>query len=130
VVLRAIDSSSNAGYETVTVTVTDVLEIAGFNSLAISGGGTVATYRTVVSISANVMLPSKVTFFANGVRISGCIKIPTSGSAPNIIATCNWRPSVRGAIALTASSTPNDQSFTGSTSSPTNIVIANRAGKR
>ncbi len=36
VVLRATDSSSNAGFETVTVTVTDVADIASFNSLAIA----------------------------------------------------------------------------------------------
>jgi Domain of unknown function (DUF5050) len=130
VVVRAIDSSSNSGYETVTVTVTDVADVATFNSLGLPGGVLRATFRTVITISANVSLPSKVTFLANGKRIAGCIKVSSSGTSPSIVATCSWKPSNRGAIRLTAISYPTNQSFTGASSSATNIVVGTRTGLR
>ena len=48
-------------------------------------------------------LASKVTFYANGKRIAGCINVPTDNS---LIATCNWKPAIRGTITVTATVTP------------------------
>jgi hypothetical protein len=128
VVLRAVDTAMNIGYETVTVNVLDVLDVATFNSLELSS--TSASYRTAVTISANIALPSKITFLANGKRIGGCIKVSTSGSAPNIIATCTWRPSARGQVILTALSYPTNINFSGASSSNLNIVVGARTGSR
>ncbi len=129
VVLRALDTALNAGYETVTVTVTDVADLASFNSFGLSNGATLATYRTVVTISANIAISAQVTFLANNKRIAGCIKKSTSGIAPNIVATCSWKPTSRGAVTLKAISYPTNQSFTGSSSSAY-VRVGNRSGTR
>jgi hypothetical protein len=130
VVLRGVDTALNVGYETITVTVIDVLDIATFNSLGLDGGATTATFRSSINISANLTLPSKVTFLANGKRITGCIKISSSGASPNIVAICSWKPTNRGSISLTAISYPTNQSFTGVSSTATNIVVGTRTGTR
>jgi hypothetical protein len=130
VVLRAVDTALNAGYETITVTVIDVVDIAAFNSFGVAGGATTATIRSSINLSANLALPSKVTFLANGKRIAGCIKISTSGTSPNIVATCSWKPTNRGAVILSAISYPTNQSFSGVSSSAINIVVATRTGQR
>lgn len=130
VVLKALDSASNAGYETVTVTVTDVADVANFNSIGLSGGLFRAVFRTTVTVTVNVVLPSKITFLANGKRIAGCIKIATSGVSPNIVATCSWKPSTRGSVKLSATSFPINQSFASGSSSTVNIVVSNRTGTR
>lgn len=66
-------------------------------------GSTTATYRQASTISITATLASKVTFFANGKRIAGCISIPTDNS---LVATCNWKPAIRGLITVTATVTP------------------------
>ena len=127
VVFRAVDSSLNAGYETVTVTVTDVLDTSGFNSFAITGS---ATYRTVVQINANLTVAAKVTFKVNGMRIPGCTNKLTSGSSPNITVSCSWKPSRRGAAVLSANAIPTGAGIAGSSATPINISVGNRTGTR
>ena len=127
VVFRAVDSSLNAGYETVTVTVTDVVDTSGFNSFAIAGS---ATYRTVVQINANLTVAAKVTFKVNGMRIPGCTNKLTSGSSPNITVSCSWKPSRRGAAVLSANAIPTGAGIAGSSATPINISVGNRTGTR
>jgi hypothetical protein len=130
VVFRAIDGFSNAGYETVTVTVTDVVDTSAFNSFVLAGSVTTATYRRTIAISANVTVSSKVTFKLNNVRIPGCINVRTSGTAPSIIATCNWKASRRGNLTLTATATPTGAGITGATATPLKVFVTNRSGTR
>jgi hypothetical protein len=130
VVFRAIDSYSNAGYETVTVTVTDVVDTSAFNSFALAGSVTTATYRTTIQINANVTVAAKVTFRANNIRIAGCINVRTTGTSPSIVAVCNWKPSRRGPLTLTAAATPTGAGITGATATPLKVFIANRSGTR
>ena len=59
-------------------------------------------YRTASSMSVTTNIGAKVTFYANGKRIAGCIAIKTV----NLVATCNWKPSSRGQLNITATSTP------------------------
>lgn len=98
-----------------------------FNSLSLSGS---ASYRKPVTITANVSTASRVTFRARNIIIPGCKNILTSGTSPNIIATCNWRPSVRGNIPITATSTPISVGTSGATATPVNVVVSNRSGNR
>lgn len=127
VVFRAVDGASNAGYETVTVTVTDVVDTSAFNSFALSG---TPVYRTVVQITANITVSSKVTFRVNNVRIPGCINLRTSGTSPNIVATCNWKPARRGSLTLTSTAVPTGAGISSSTATPVRVVVGNRAGVR
>ena len=130
VVFRALDSFSNPGYETVTVTVTDVVDTSAFNSFNLAGSVTTATYRRTIAISANVTVSSKVTFKLNNVRIPGCINVRTSGTAPNILATCNWKASRRGNLTLTATATPTGAGIAGATATPLKVFVTNRSGGR
>lgn len=101
-----------------------------FNSLGVSGGNTVLTYRTPSQISANVSAAGRVTFLANGKRIGGCIQRPTSGTTPNIVATCNYSPTKKGAVRITAVLDPTDALITNSTSSPVTFTVAARTTNR
>lgn len=67
---------------------------------------TSVSLRTTASISATSNAPGKVTFLSNGKRIAGCIGINTFFNSTNYVATCNWRPSVRGSAFVSATITP------------------------
>jgi hypothetical protein len=127
VVFRAVDAAANAGYETVTVTVTDVVETSTFNSLALSGS---AIYRTAVTITANVSVSSRVTFRAKNVIIPGCKNKTATGSGSSFTVSCTWKPSIRGRVFLTASSVPISVGISGATSTPVAVVVGNRSGNR
>lgn len=100
------------------------------NSFTLASNASTATYRTAIEISVNVTLPSRVTFTANGKRIGGCINKATSGTSPNIVATCSWSPSTRGSVVLTALIDPNDANASNTSSSPLNVRVGNRSNKR
>jgi hypothetical protein len=126
-VLTATDLASNAGTQTITITVTDLVDTSAFNSFALSGS---ASFRTVVTITANVSVASRVTFRARGVIIAGCKNKLTSGSSPNIVASCTWRPSTRGAVTLTATATPTGAGISSTSATPISVMVGNRSGGR
>ena len=130
ITLTATDAAANAGTQSITITVTDVVDTSSFNSLALAGSATSATYRTVVVITANVTVASKVTFRINGKILPGCKNKLATGSSSSFSATCSWRPSNRGTAALTAAATPTGAGISSTTSSPVNIVVGNRTGSR
>jgi hypothetical protein len=100
-----------------------------FNSLALSGGVTTAVYRTASTLSAEVSVASKVTFRAGGTIIAGCKNKSTSASSP-FVATCSWRPSKRGNYFITANANPNSNSYTESSATPFQVMVANRVNPR
>ena len=126
VVFRAVDAASNAGYETVTVTVTDVVESSSFASFSIAGN---PTFRTTVQITASTSVSAKVTFKVNNVRISGCINKSTAANSPYTV-TCNWKPSFRGPVNLSAVATPTTAGISASSSTPLKVFVANRSSTR
>ena len=126
-VLTATDLASNAGTQTITITVTDVVDTSSFNSFSLSGS---ATYRQVVTITANVSVASRVTFRAKNVIIAGCKNKLTTGSSPNIVATCSWRPSIRGAVTLTATAAPTGAGISSTSATPISVMVGNRSGSR
>ena len=127
ITLTATDSASNAGTQAITITVTDVVDTSSFNSLSLSGA---ATFRQVLTIAANVSVAARVTFRARNVIISGCKNKITSGSSPNIVATCSWRPSTRGTVVITATATPTGAGISGATATPVSVVVSNRSSSR
>jgi hypothetical protein len=126
-VLTATDLASNAGTQAITITVTDVVDTSAFNSFALSGS---ASFRTVVTITANVSVASRVTFRARNVIIPGCKNKLTSGSSPNIVASCSWRPSTRGAVVLTATASPTEAGISSTSATPISVMVGNRSGRR
>ena len=126
VVLRAIDTAGNAGYETITATVTDVDEVARMLSYSITGSllkGVAAT------ITATINYAGKVTFMANGKRIAGCINKASAGSGP-ITVTCSWRPSVRGSNSLTFRVIPTAANNFSTTSASSSVMVGSRTNSR
>jgi hypothetical protein len=88
-----------------------------------------AVYRTPTTITATVSEAGKVTFYAYGKVIPGCKSRATVSSAA-ITATCQWKPSQRNAVPITAKFAP--------TASPANLVtidfgsvrVSSRSGQR
>jgi hypothetical protein len=130
ITLTATDAAANAGTQSITITVTDVVDTSSFNSLVLAGSATTASYRTVIVITANITVASKVTFRVNGKILPGCKNKSTTGSSPNIVATCSWKPSIRGNVSLTASAAPTGAGISSSTSTPVSIMVSGRTGAR
>ncbi|MSW40505.1 MAG: hypothetical protein F2844_05295 [Actinobacteria bacterium] len=130
ITLTATDDAANAGTQSITITVTNVVDTSSFNSLSLAGSATTAAFRTAVVITANVTVASRVTFKVNGKILPGCKNKSTSGSSPNIIATCTWKPSIRGNVSLTAGAVPNGAGISSVTSTPVSIMVGNRTGSR
>jgi hypothetical protein len=64
------------------------------------------------------------------VIIAGCKNKLTSGSSPNIVASCTWRPSNRGAVTLTATAAPTGAGISSSSAPPLSLFVGNRSGGR
>lgn len=94
----------------------------------ISLGAPNISFRTQVTLTATISTTGadgKVTFFANGKKIPGCIKVATT----SLVATCSWKPMTRGAVTLSAVAYPTDTNYaSGSAILP--VAIGNRSGRR
>jgi hypothetical protein len=130
IALTATDAATNAGTQSITITVTDVVDTSSFNSLALAGSATTATFRTVVVITANVSVASRVTFRVNGKVLPGCKNKLATGSGSSFSTTCNWRPSNRGQMNLTAAATPTGAGISSATANAVSIRVINRTGSR
>jgi len=130
ITLTATDTAANAGTQSITITVTDVVDTSAFNSFALAGSVTTATYRTTIQITANVSVAAKITFRANNNRIPGCINVRTTGTSPNIVAVCSWKPSRRGPLTLTAAATPTGAGISSASATPIRVLVGNRTGTR
>jgi hypothetical protein len=67
-------------------------------STSIAGNVKVVRKGQVIALTTNVDQAGKVTFFANGRRIAGCIGLSTSGG--NV--SCSWKPTIQGVLTITA----------------------------
>jgi hypothetical protein len=128
--LNAVDAASNAGTQSITITVTDVVDTSSFNSLALAGSATTATYRTAIVVTASITVASRVTFRVNGKVLPGCKNKAAAGSGSTFLVTCNWRPSNRGVVALTATATPTGAGISSATANALSIRVGNRIGSR
>jgi hypothetical protein len=130
VVFKGVDSSNNAGYETVTVTVTDIVDTSSFSAFSIAGNVASAPYRTSISISATVTVAAKLTFLINGKRISGCISKLATGSGSVFTTTCSWKPSQIGNMTIISQAVPITAGISGATSLPLKIFVTKRTSTR
>jgi len=73
-----------------------------------SGRADLMTYRSSNTVTTTSNYAGKVTFYANGKKIGGCISVPTNGS---LVATCNYKPTIHGAVTITAKFVPADSYF-------------------
>jgi hypothetical protein len=113
--------------QTVTITITNVNENLSAQVPTFSGP---ANKGAVVTISMTVDAASRVMFFVNGKRIATCKSRVTSGSYPNNVATCAWKPSISGLAVITATVTPVAANFSATTSPPVSVIVGRRTGVR
>lgn len=71
-------------------------------SIALSGGATKVFKGEVQVISATVDYAGKITFYADGKRIPGCVSMQTLVGTKN----CNWKPPIQKSVILTARIVP------------------------
>lgn len=101
-----------------------------FTLFELAGGTKFATYRSAIVITATVTLASKMTFRANGKVLPGCKNKTTSGSGSIFTATCSWKPSVRGSVALLATADPIADGIDNATSNSVSVGVSSRRDKR
>lgn len=84
----------------------------------------------ITTLTVSLTIPGKVNFLINNKRISGCYKLNSSGSAPNISATCSWKPTVMGRHIITVQQTPSDNSYSNGTLVSSLIQVLRRTNQR
>ena len=119
---------SNTSHGYVTITLLTAIT-ANFNSFALLGNATSATFRTAVTINASVDISARVTFREGNLVISGCKNKVATGSGSVYTTSCTWKPSRRGAVSVSASATPVAGGNTGY-ATPVRVAVVNRVGAR
>lgn len=94
-------------------------------NLDMTAGGNSAVYRLNSQLRANVSVDGKVTFFQNRKNIGGCVKI----QSVSLVAYCNWRPTNRGSVGLSARLTPGS-GYLESESPQFRVLVSNRTANR
>jgi hypothetical protein len=123
--LRAV-TALGSGAASTSATMTPGL-IARLSNLALSNTPAKGLQTT---LTVALTIPGKVNFLINGKRIAGCYKLNSSGSAPNISATCNWKPTVMGRYIITVQQTPTDNSYANGTLVSQSIQVIKRTTLR
>lgn len=99
----------------------------GGSTLSISfSGGSQAIYNTAGVITATASGGGYVTFYVLGKAIPGCKNKLLDASN---IATCSWKPAIRGNVSITVVSMPAKNSYQLS-SSKLEVFVARRTGAR
>jgi len=119
-------ANSSDGYVTITQ---QTVITANFNSFALAGNATSATFRTSVTINASVDISARVTFREGNLVISGCKNKVATGSGSVFTTSCAWKPSRRGSVSLSATATPVAGGNTGY-ATPVRVAVINRVGPR
>jgi hypothetical protein len=99
------------------------------STISLASSPSVVTYRSNSTLTATLGVAGsdgKVTFYANGKKIPGCI----GKSSSSLTATCNWQSSTRGSVSITARLVPSDSGFLASLSSAKNLLVTNRTTRR
>lgn len=96
-----------------------------FASLALNAPAAFRSQITLTATIATAGADGKVTFYANGKRIAGCIKVQTI----SLVATCSWKATTRGSVNLSATANPADSNIPPGTTS-LQVSVSNRATRR
>lgn len=93
-------------------------------SLGVAGGVQSVAKGREVTLTATVNQSAKVTFYADGKKISNCINRPTSSGA----VTCSWKPTTQKSVHLTASILIGNSAYASSPIVP--VAVVRRTGLR
>lgn len=127
IIVVTLSDGSLTDTQTVTITVTNATENLSAQMPSLSAA---PAKGIVVTLSITVDAAAKVAFLVNGKRIPNCVSKATSGTYPNNIATCSWKPTVTGRTVITTSVTPISGTFSGVTAPPLIVNVARRSGLR
>ena len=126
-VVIGLSDGTNLTTQTLSVTVTDVVEIASITAPTVAP----TLFKGVTAnISATSDFPGRVRFFIDGKRIPGCLSVPTVGAAPTAVATCTFRPKVLGVRRISAYITPTNNGITPALSANVTVTISRRTTLR
>jgi hypothetical protein len=122
------NTTHTSGYRTgngyVTITYSNVLGVTNL-SISLAGSVTQAEKNKAIIITATVDQVGRISFFADGKRISGCSNLTVSGSTK----ICNWKPAIHKQVTLTARIVPTSSAYA-TASSSINVQVARRTGIR
>jgi hypothetical protein len=76
-------------------------------------------------ITATVDQAGRISFFADGKRITGCFNRAVSGSS----ATCTWKPAIQKQVNLTSRLVPTNNAYSTATAS-LKVTVVRRTGTR
>lgn len=82
------------------------------------------------TLTVSMSIAGKATFLINGKRIPSCFQSNTTGTAPNIVATCNWKPAVTGRSIVSVQAIPNDNTYASSTLTSPLLHVLKRSTRR
>lgn len=121
-----ITATNPAGTSTSTFRLTVLINSTSATFTNISS----ANYRQPTTLVVTVTGTSgRVTFKHNGKNIAGCIKVSTITSS-SITATCNWKPSVKSYVSLTATFVPTSTAYASSTTPAMRTLVIARTSPR
>lgn len=93
-------------------------------SMSLAGGVTKVYKGETIAITATIDYAGKVTFYADGKKIGGCIAMQATVGTK----TCNWKPTVQKSVNLRATIEPSGAQS--SSTSLLNIAVVKRTGRR
>lgn len=108
-------------------TITNVLEVASVGSPSLSGAA-VKGLNVTITVTSDVA--GKADFYWNGKRIPKCIGISTTGTSPNIVANCIWKPSSTAPAKLRVTIRPTSSSYLSASSPSISVIPTKRQSLR
>ncbi len=87
-------------------------------SLSVAGSAKTINTREALTLTATSSVDGRVTFRSNGKSIPRCVGVATV----SLVATCSWKPSVKGSARLTAQVTPTQSLSNASATSSTYLI--------
>lgn len=117
---------TNAGFK-VQIFVGDSVTIGTVSQPTFSGS---LAKGSLITLSAIVNGPGRVTFFYKKKRIAGCVKKLAIDVAGSLTATCNFKPATNGTGDIYAEYSPTDSSYTAATSSSIGVQVLRRNNRR
>jgi hypothetical protein len=119
--------TDSSNFETSTSTTLSITVVNGVSTvtLSLAGGATTAPKGQAINIIASIDQDGRVTFFADGKRVPGCIN--RAASVGNI--SCSWKPAVQKIVTISARLNPTNNVYNASTSTM-NVQVVRRSGAR
>jgi hypothetical protein len=87
-------------------------------SLSVAGDAKTVISRASLTLTATSSVEGRVNFRTNGKSIPRCVSVHTV----SLVATCSWKPSVKGSARLTARVTPTQAQANASATSSTYLI--------